>query len=193
MANLKHLADLAALQLELEAEVANLEASLQEAKQRLAAIQEGQLPQLMEDAGVSTYILADGQKVSVDKKLHPTVKDKDAMWAWMRAKGYGALIKNSISIAFGKGEDAEAIKALDALASLFPKNPVKQEQGVHPSTLKAWVNEMLQEGKALPDCLDIFERRVATIKAPKVAKKASAVEAMKELRAGPHAVAEAEY
>jgi hypothetical protein len=193
MADLKHISALALKQRELEEEVANIEATLKDAKERLRAVAEGELPQAMEDAEMESFTLDDGSKVTVKLDHHPSIKDKPSVFAWMRSKGFGALIKNTVSIAFGKGEEELASQAVARLVSLFPDHGIEREEGVHPSTLKAFVKESLEEGRMLPDGLDIFTRKVAKVELPKAKKgkaaagSGSALDALNRLPNAPAA------
>ena len=70
--------------------------------------------------------------------------NRDAAHAWLRQQGHGDIIKNQVSVSFGKGEDETALETMTLLEQegLFPA----QKESVHPSTLKAFVRERIESG-----------------------------------------------
>jgi hypothetical protein len=82
---------------------------------------------------------------------------KDEAFGWLRSEGLDDIIKNDVTISFGKGEDNVAG---DLVGRLEAEGYVpSQKTYVHPSTLKAFVKERFESGK--PIDLDMFGAFVA--------------------------------
>jgi hypothetical protein len=78
--------------------------------------------------------------------------NKDQAFDWLRSNGLDDVIKNDITVSFGKGEDN---LAGDAVGILRDRGfDPKTKTHVHPSTLKAFVKERITDGK--PIDLDMF-------------------------------------
>jgi hypothetical protein len=83
------------------------------------------------------------------KSLYPGV---DEAFNWLRDNGHGDLIKNNVTLTFGRSEDAIAKQLVDELQQ--KGHNVKQAEKVEPMTLKAFVKEQIQKGKNVPS--DLF-------------------------------------
>jgi uncharacterized small protein (DUF1192 family) len=158
-------AELANRQLVLEKEVEDLEAQLKEKKEALTQVAEKDLPEALAECGLSEIKLLDGSKVTVKPyyQANPPKEKYDEAMAWLRDNGHGDLIKNDVTVSFGKGEDnrAEDFKVFlrDNGTSYTDKT------GVHPMTFKAFVREQVETGQNLPfDLLGIYIGQKASIK-----------------------------
>ena len=103
-----------------EDEIAQLEEQLKSKKAEADDISSRVIPELLAEQGLSEIKLADGSKVSVKKEFRATVpKDdvkREAALQWLRTNGLGDIIKNNVSVTFGKGEDDKAKQLLDLAA-----------------------------------------------------------------------------
>jgi hypothetical protein len=81
----------------------------------------------------------------------PKAKQEEA-YTWLRENGLGDLIKNEITVAFGRDEDNKA-QQYAVLAQGQGYQPV-QKLKVEPMTLKALVRERLESGQEMPS--DLF-------------------------------------
>jgi hypothetical protein len=72
--------------------------------------------------------------------------------SWLVDNNHGSLIKNEVTLKFGKDEDEKAAATVESLKQqgLSPS----QKQGVHPQTLNAFIKEQITSGKDIPS--DIF-------------------------------------
>lgn len=163
--SLKVVAELAARQVQLEKEIEDLETQLKEKNEALTQVQEKDLPEAMTECGISEFKLVDGSKVTVKPYYQanpPKDKYEEAM-QWLRDNNHGDLIKNDVTVSFGKGEDNRA-----ADFKIFLKDngtSFTDKTGVHPQTFKAFVREQVETGKNLPfDLLGVYIGQKATIK-----------------------------
>ena len=114
---------------------------------------------------MSELKLTDGQKISVQTYYSASIpKDKinDAL-DWLRDNGHGDLIKNTVSIDYGKGEDNVAADMKQKLREAGQS--FTDKTGVHPQTLKAFAREQTESGKNLPlDLLGVYIGQKTVIK-----------------------------
>lgn len=157
------LAQLATSQLKADADVAKAEDALKTAKEVFQEIAEIQIPELMDQLGVTAYTTTNGLKITVGEKVRASIsaKSKNAAFQWLRDNGHAALIKREIKMLFGMGEDVTAKRALELLKDL----PVEDSSSVHAQTLGKFVGEMLSDGKPVPEELfNIHRQRFTKVK-----------------------------
>ena len=139
-----------------EDEIANLEEQLKSKKAEADDIGSRVIPELLAEQGLSEIKLADGSKVSVKQEFRATLpKDevkRDAAYQWLRDQGLGDIIKNNVSVTFGKGEDNKAKQLLDlAVANGYEPS---QKSDVAWNTLTALYEERVKAGLDMPS--DVF-------------------------------------
>jgi hypothetical protein len=163
--DLKQVAALVRQQLTLEQRVEDLAAELKRTQLDLAHISGEALPALLAEHGLSELRMADGSKVTVSTVISASIsreRSNDAH-GWLRDKGFGDLIKNTVAVTFGKGEDDKAqtlVRELDGNGF-----NVDQKEGVHPSTLKAFCKEQIEKGVEIPsELFGLFIGQKTTIK-----------------------------
>ena len=163
--DLKQVAGLARQQLVLEQRVEDLTAELKRAQAELAHISGEALPAALAEHGLTELKMADGSKLTVATVISANISKERAYEAhdWLRSNGHADLIKNTVSVSFGKGEDEKAaalISQLDAQGWA-----TDQKEAVHPSTLKAFCKEQIERGTDLPsELFGIFIGQKTTIK-----------------------------
>lgn len=163
--DLKQVAALVRQQLVLEQRVEDLTTELKRAQQDLAHISGEILPAALAEHGLTELKMADGSKVTVSSFVSASItKEKsDAAHQWLRERGFGDLIKNTVSVNFGKGEDEKAVELVDTLSNMGLD--ADQKEAVHPSTLKAFVKEQIEKGVEIPsDLFGIFIGQKTAIK-----------------------------
>ena len=133
-----------------EADVAALEEKLKDAKKALMRLTDEELPLLMTEMGVSSFKLSDGSQVEI-KKIYGAaipVASREEAFAWLRKNGHGDMVKNVVSVGFGMGEDSMAAEFSQMAVSkgLHPD----QKESVHPSRLRSWVKEQVEDGAEFP-------------------------------------------
>ena len=140
---------------DFEDEIANAEESLKKLKEKARAISSIEIPAMMDEMQITKLKLKDGEAVEIKKVYGASIpKDQqEAAFTWLRNNGLGDIIKNDITVTFGRGEDNKASEYAN-LAQGQGYEPV-QKIGVHPQTLKAVVRERLESGREMPT--DIFK------------------------------------
>ena len=135
-----------------EDEIAALEDQLKKKKEEADDIGSRVIPELLAEQGLSEIKLADGSKVSVRKEFRATVpKDdmkREAALQWLRDQGLGDIIKNNVTVSFGKGEDDKAEQLLN-LAAENGFEP-QQKSDVAWNTLSALYQERVEAGLDMP-------------------------------------------
>jgi coenzyme F420-reducing hydrogenase alpha subunit len=142
---------------QLEDELVDKEKELKELKRKVELVSGEVIPTMMQEMNISTLKLADGSSVEVKPVYGAsiTVANKEAAYTWLRENGLGDLIKNEITVSFGRNEDNKASKYAD-LAKGHGYEPV-QKLKVEPMTLKALVRERLESGQEMPsDLFNVF-------------------------------------
>ena len=141
----------------LEDEIKNDEELIKKKKKNLEQISGELIPTLLSEMGLSSLKLADGS--SVDVKQHYSasisVANREKAYSWLRQNDLGDIIKNEISVSFGRGEDNKAAEYAN-LAKGQGFQPT-QKLKVEPMTLKALVRERIEAGKQVPtDIFNVF-------------------------------------
>ena len=152
--NIKSLADEVKKLRDLEDELKADEEALKNKKQNAEIISGEIIPTLLSEMGLSSIKLADGSAVDVKPYYAANIssKNREAAYNWLRENGLGDIIKNEISVSFGRNEDNKAATYAN-LAKSQGFEPT-QKLKVEPMTLKALVRERIENGKEMP--MDIF-------------------------------------
>ena len=139
----------------LEDEIENAEESLSKLKEKARYISQIEVPQMMEEMHITKLKLKDGESVEIKKIYGASISPEylDKAFTWLRNNGLGDIIKNDVTVTFGRGEDNKAADYA-VLARGQGYEPV-QKIGVHPQTLKAVVRERLESGQEMPS--DLFK------------------------------------
>ena len=146
--------------LDVQKEVAALEDKLKKKKEEELKLSEQDIPNLMQKTGVSLLKLTDGSSVEIKPYYGariPASRTEEA-FDWLRENNHGDLIKNNVTLTFGRNQDNEAKSLVDDLRN--KGHNVKQAEKVEPMTLKAFVREQIEKGKDVP--ADLFGVYVAT-------------------------------
>ena len=134
----------------LEDELVDAEAHVKELKKQIDMVGGEVIPTMMQEMNISTMKLADGSAVEV-KPVYgasiPTAKKEEA-FKWLRDNDLGDLIKNEVTVSFGRNEDNKASNYAN-LAQGQGYQPV-QKLKVEPMTLKALVRERIENGLDMP-------------------------------------------
>ena len=141
------------------------EKQIKEKKKHLEYLSGEIIPTMLSEMGLSSLKLQDGSSVEVKTNYSATITqaNKEAAFNWLRENGLGDIIKNEISVSFGRNEDNKAADYAN-LAKSQGLDPM-QKLKVEPMTLKALVRERLEAGKEMPtELFNIYVGNKTTIK-----------------------------
>ena len=136
--------------------IKSAEKHLQDLKAKADDIGSRVIPELLAEQGLTSIKLADGSSVSVKKEYRCTLPKDDSRreqcYKWLRDNQLGDIIKNNVSVTFGRGEDDKAQQLLDlAVANGFEPS---QKSDVSWNTLTALFRERIESGLDMPS--DVF-------------------------------------
>jgi len=163
--NIQSLADQVERLENLNQEVKKDEEDLKQKKKNLEHLSGEVIPTMMAEMGLSHLKLMDGSSVDVkpNYSANITIANREAAFNWLRQNGLGDIIKNEISVSFGRNEDNKAADYA-ALAQERGFQPT-QKLKVEPMTLKALVRERIEAGKEMPtELFNVFVGNKTTIK-----------------------------
>ena len=123
------------------------------------------IPTMLSEMGLSFLKLQDGSSVEVKTNYSATITqaNKEKAFNWLRENGLSDIIKNEISVSFGRNEDNKAADYAN-LAKSQGLDPM-QKLKVEPMTLKALVRERIEAGKEMPtELFNVFIGNKTTIK-----------------------------
>ena len=141
----------------LEDKILQAEENLKKLKEEADVLSGEVIPTMMTEMNISTLKLADGTAVEVKPIYGASIsaERKEEAFNWLRTNGLGDLIKNEVTVSFGRNEDNKAI-AYANLAAEHGYQP-SQKLKVEPMTLKALVRERIEAGKDMPsDLFNVF-------------------------------------
>jgi hypothetical protein len=164
VANPNELADKIQQLKNLEDEISNAEEGVKKLKEQANIISQFEIPQMMKDMNITKLKLKDGETVEIGNFYSASIlpEKQEEAFQWLRENGRGDIIKNDITVTFGRGEDNKAM-AYATLAKGQGFEPV-QKVGVHPQTLKGVVRECHESGIELPDCFKTYVGNRTNIK-----------------------------
>ena len=153
---------------ELQAHQQQLEVqedSIKQKKKDIEHLSGEVIPTMLSEMGLSFLKLQDGSSIEVKTNYSATITqaNKENAFKWLRENGLGDIIKNEISVFFGRNEDNKAADYAD-LAKGQGFQPT-QKMKVEPMTLKALVCERIEAGKEMPtELFNVFVGNKTNIK-----------------------------
>lgn len=133
-----------------EYEVENAERFLANKKECVQRLSMETLPCAMQELGLESLTLDTGEKVKINFGVEAKITSSNLVRAlnWVKAHGYGGIIKTQVITEYGKGEDKEALYLYDALI----KNGLTPifTQTIHAGTLKSFIKERMASGENIP-------------------------------------------
>ena len=166
--NIQSLADQVQRLEEMQHELEIREDALKEHKKQIQYISGEVIPTMMSEMGLAELKLHDGSHLKVSTSYRATITEanKEAAFNWLRENGLGDIIKNEISVSFGRNEDNKAADYAE-LAKSNGFQPT-QKMKVEPMTLKALVRERIEAGKEMPtEIFGVYSENKTTIKRSK--------------------------
>ena len=150
---------------QLEKEIEEIEVVLKERKDQQRKLLEESIPAMLQELGMKKFTMADGSTIEIKPFYGASIKEENraVAYEWLRKNGYDDIIKNTVSVRFGRNED----KLCETLINMLREQsyPVEQTEKIEPQTLKAWAKEMVERGVEFPtETFGLFTGQKATIK-----------------------------
>lgn len=163
--HLKEIAKLAVRAKELDKDVEDLEAVLKERKGQLRKLVEETIPEALATVGMTSFKMEDGSSITVKPFYSASIpgERQEEAFAWLRENGFDDIIKNTVSVRFGRGEDDSCTQVISMItaAGYAPE----QAEKIEPMTLKAWVKEQVEKGSQFPsELFGVYIGQKAVIK-----------------------------
>ena len=161
----QELSELCTRLLELQKQITRCEENIKNLRSEERLLSENEIPNLMQQAGISSLKLIDGSSVSFKPEYYAKIPISkiDEAFNWLSSNGHGDLIKNEVSLKFGRSEDNVANSIVEDLKS--KGHNVSQKKKVEPMSLKAFVKDEIQKGNNLPmDLFGVYVSNKTTIK-----------------------------
>ena len=163
--NIQSLADQVERLEDMQQQLEIQEDAIKEKKKQIQYLSGEVIPTMMSEMGLAELKLHDGSHLKVSTSYRATITEanKEAAYNWLRKNGLGDIIKNEISVSFGRNEDNKAADYAE-LAKGQGFQPT-QKMKVEPMTLKALVRERIEAGKSMPtELFGVFSENKTTIK-----------------------------
>jgi hypothetical protein len=152
--SLSSVAELAKQAIGIENDIEDLEKVLSEKKEALRNLTEERIPDALKEIGMAKFEMTDGSVIEVKPFYSASIPAdrRGEAYEWLRAHGFDDIIKNTVSVQFGRGEDDAAGELINVIRKqgLLPD----QAEKIESQTLKAWVREMVEQGTEFPT--DLF-------------------------------------
>ena len=134
----------------LEDEIKMDEERLSQKKAQADKLSQQVIPEIMDSMKLKTMKLKDGSAIEVKEIYSATIPldKREGAFNWLRNNDLGDLIKNEITVSFGRNEDNKASEYAN-LAESNGYQPV-QKLKVEPMTLKALYRERTEKELDLP-------------------------------------------
>ena len=116
---------------ELNERLEDLEGLIKNTKQDIQKVSGDIIPTMMSEMGLAELKLHDGSHLKVSTSYRATITEanKEAAFNWLRENGLGDIIKNEISVSFGRNEDNKAADYVELAKGqgLEPQQKLKVE------------------------------------------------------------------
>lgn len=134
----------------LEKEILDLEVVFKERKEQFRKLTEEAIPEALAGLGMKSFRMADGSSIDIKPFYSASISEarRAEAYQWLRDHGFDDIIKNTVSVRFGRGEDELCNRLLNLLSETG--YPADQAEKIEPMTLKAWVKEQVERGNEFP-------------------------------------------
>ena len=135
---------------ELEKDIEEQDALLKSLKDQHRKLTEETIPEALTELGMKSFKMEDGSEVMIKPFYGASILEarRAEAYQWLREHNYDDIIKNTVSVRFGRGEDELCARLLSLLGD--QGYPAEQAEKIEPMTLKAWVKEMVERGNEFP-------------------------------------------
>ena len=162
-------------------EVELAESALEAKKEAFRKLSEDTIPEAFNAAGLAlgtVIALADGWSLTVEETVRASISEENRpkAFAWLRERGHDDLIKNVVTVSFGKGEESDAAQLVQHIKEASEADKLhfgqfERKESVHNATLTAFVKEQLELGVEFPTAIfGVFTPQVAKLRPPKKRK-----------------------
>lgn len=150
---MKTLSDLVKTLRRIEEQIADSEEHLKVLKSEKHRLSTELIPSLMSEMGTERIDVY-GMTVTIKPIIHASIPEdrREEAFGWLRSSGNEDIIKNDVTLTFGKGKD-NVVKNLIADLEKQGYDP-QHKIHVHPMTLKAFIREQMEKGTSIN--LDMF-------------------------------------
>lgn len=145
---LKRLGKMCRELISLEGELEVLEKQLTDKKEQIKEVSEYKIPDLMDELDIDEFRLKGGLKVRI-KPFYSGKIENPECYVWLDENGHADLIKGAIKVAYPRDFDKSKLRAIAQVARELGLS-AENEEGVHHSTLNAWIKEMVESGQEFP-------------------------------------------
>lgn len=193
----KGLADLRQRFLDAADAVHSAEEVLKEKKAALLGLEMGASEVLKDNDCPEGFTFPDGARIVPEQRIHVSVTkaNEAAAHRWLIESGFGALVKTTASVEFGKDEYALAMTLAEFCATVLPGCDITIVPGAHDeavrtailgfmeralpghvlvlettvnaNALRSFVAKRLKDGKTMPEAFGVFAPNVVTLREPK--------------------------
>jgi hypothetical protein len=135
----------------------DLQQEIQNHKDRIKDLEDSEkylsqvvIPDMMNSMNLKTMKLKDGSEIEVSNKFfaNALAAKKAEAYQWLRENGLGNIVKNEITVRFGKDEDTKA-QQYATLARGQGYEP-EQKVSVHAGTLRVALEDLHTRGGQIP-------------------------------------------
>jgi hypothetical protein len=143
--DIQRVVQLAELLMQLRSNVDRLESELATAKADMRRVEQEDLPDLMQEIGLETFKLTTGEVIEVKNEVECNISEerRAAAHEWLTSNGFGGLIKTEVVVKFGRDEHDAAVACAESVGG-------EMIERVHPMTLKSFIKEQMEAGRAVP-------------------------------------------
>lgn len=133
----------------LEKDIEDNETVLKGLKEQYRKLTEEALPEALAGMNMKKFVMDDGSSIEIKPFYSASITEarRAEAYAWLRDHGFDDIIKNTVSVRFGRGEDELCARLLNLLRQ--NGYPADQAEKIEPMTLKAWVKEQIERGNTL--------------------------------------------
>ena len=135
---------------DIQQEIDNHKAKIKELEDREKHFSQVVIPDMMNAMNLKTMKLKDGSEIEIDNKFYATAlaSKRAEAYQWLRENGLGNIVKNEITVRFGKDEDNKATQ----YATLAKGQGYEPEQkvAVNAGTLRVALRDLHERGGKIP-------------------------------------------
>ncbi len=135
---------------DIQQEIDNHKSKIKELEDREKHFSQVVIPDMMNAMNLKTMKLKDGSELEISNKFFATAlaEKRPEAYQWLRENGLGNIVKNEITVRFGKDEDNKATQ----YATLARGQGYEPEQkvSVHAGTLRVALEDLHTRGGKIP-------------------------------------------